>query len=367
MAKQPFLPPLLPPKIDISSLVSLLTGARDAVARYDEVVKRIQNPALIRRTFETKEAVLSSKIEGTQATFEEVLGLDAEPTEEEQSEKQRDYREIANYRAAIDHGKTLLSKRPIDENLIKELHKLLLNSARGKNKTPGEFRRHQVHIGPAGATIDEARYVPPIHTEIPSLMSNLSQYMHADDQPDRLIQAAIMHYQFEAIHPFADGNGRVGRLLIPLYLYEKDITAYPNLYVSEFMETHRRDYYEKLNNVSENNAWLEWIRFFLRAIREQVKVSKARVEKVERLHKDLHDQLPQFNSIYASSFLEALFVQPVFTPQSISREAKIQNSQTNYNLVAKFVEAGLVTDLAPKRERNKLYMFEPLLSILESE
>lgn len=364
MSKQPFTPPKLPPKINITPLVSLLTDARDAVARYDEAVNRLHNPTIIRRTFETKEAVLSSRIEGTQATFEEVLEFDADEIESEENEKQRDYREIANYRQAIDYGRELLKEKPLDENVFKELHKELLNSVRGKNKSPGEFRTHQVHIGPPGATLDEASYVPPVHTEIPGLISNLAHYMHSDDQPDKLIQAAVMHYQFEAIHPFADGNGRVGRLLIPLYLFEKGLTKYPNLYVSEFLETHRRDYYERLNGVSEHDEWLEWIEFFLRAVREQAKISKERVDRIESLYRQLRERLPEFNSIYASSLLDALFAQPTFTPTLIAKKANIQNAQTTLNLIAKFAKAGLIRDLTPGRERNKLYYFEPLINVL---
>lgn len=366
MAKQPFTPPLLPPQIELSNLIKLIADAREAVARYDEAVKRLPNPALIRRAFETKEAVLSSKIEGTQATFEEVLEFDAEEAKSEENEKLRDYREIGNYRQAIVQGKHLLKDKPLSENVIKELHTTLLNSVRGKNKTPGEFRRHQVHIGPPGATLEEASYVPPVHTEIPNLISNLINYLHDDTQPDRLVQAAIAHYQFEAIHPFADGNGRVGRLIIPLYLYEKGITSQPNLYISEFLETHRRDYYERLNKVSAEDDWLEWIAFFLRALRSQANVSRKRVENVEHLYKELHERLPEFNSFYASSFLEALFMRPIFSAQIIGKEAGITNSKTLYTLVDKFARANLIVDMFPGRSRNKLYAFGALLDILEN-
>lgn len=366
MTRLPFTPSPLPPDIDMSGLINLISEARDAVARYDESVKRLPNPVLIRRTFETKEAVTSSRIEGTQATFEEVLEFDAEELEAENNSKQRDYREIVNYRRVIAEGKELMKDRPLDENLFKALHKGLLNSVRGRNKNPGKFRTHQVHIGPPGATVEEASYIPPVHTEIPGLITNLSNYLHRTDQPDILVQAAIMHYQFEAIHPFADGNGRVGRILIPLYLYNKKITTYPNLYISEFLEAHRRDYYERLNGVSENDDWVGWIEFFLRAVREQAKLSKERVGKVEDLYKQLHARLPEFNSIYASSLLEALFSQPTFSTQTIGKIANIQNGQTAYNLVAKFVKAGLVTELTPGKERNKFYIFEPIFEILES-
>lgn len=366
MPKQPFTPPLLPPEIDLTPLIRLISDARDALARYDEAVKRLPNPEIIRRAFETKEAVLSSKIEGTQATLEEVLELDAEDTREESSEKQRDYREIANYRRAINYGKRLLEDRPLSENVIKDLHRMLLDSVRGKNKTPGEFRRHQVHIGPPGATVEEASYIPPEFLKIPALFSDLVNYIQNDDQPDRLVQAAIAHYQFEAIHPFADGNGRVGRIIIPIYLYEKKIISHPNLYISEFLEIHRRDYYEALNRVSEEGDWITWITFFLRAVREQAKISKRRVDSVDQLYKEIHDTLPQFNSIYASHFLNAIFSSPFFTSKSIEKIAEIPHSQTVYMLIKKFVEKGLVIDAAPNRSRNKIYAFNKLLDIIDA-
>lgn len=189
--------------------------------------------------------------------------------------------------------------------------------------------------------------------------------MQSDDQPDVLVQAAIAHYQFEAIHPFADGNGRVGRLIIPLFLYEKGITTLPNLYVSEFLEIHRRDYYEALNRVSEHGDWKTWIEFFLRAVREQAKLSKDRVDAVDSLYKRLHDILPEFNSIYASVFLESIFALPIFNPVVIGKSAEIPHKQTVYNLISKFAEKGLIEDLTPNQTRNKFYAFKELLDIIE--
>lgn len=366
MNKVPFIPPKLPPEIDVSELIGLLADTRDAVARFDEAVKRLPNPALIRRAFETQEAVLSSRIEGTQATLEEVLEFDAEEDLGEDTDKAQDYREIRNYRLAIDSGKELLKDQPLSENMMKRFHEILMNSVRGRHKRPGEFRDYQVHIGPPGATIEEARYIPPAHTKITELMNDLVEYLHSDEAPDRLIQVAIAHYQFEAIHPFADGNGRVGRLIIPLYLYEQGIISYPNLYISEFLETHRRDYYDTLNAVSEKDEWIPWIQFFLRAVREQATLSRKRVEKVEQLYKDLQARLPEFNSIYAPAFLEALFVKPVFNIGLIGREANIVTKKSLYGLVDKFEEAGLIVDASPGRSRNKLYVFEPLIDIIES-
>ncbi len=364
MIKKPFIPPFLPPKIDCAPIFTSIVRARDVIARYDEAVKRLPNPEIIQRTFETKEAVLSSKIEGTQATFEEVLMFDAHEIKSEGNEKERDYREIFNYRLAIKKGKDFLEKRPLAENLIKDLHKILLNSTRGQSKAPGEIRGMQVFIGPYGATIDKATFIPPEPQHIPTLFSNLEKYIHSTDVVDPLVQIAIAHYQFEAIHPFMDGNGRVGRLLIPLFLYEKKVTAYPNIYISEFLETNRDSYYKLLRDVSENSNWIPWIKFFLDAIYEQTKLTQERVVKIEKLYKDLKDQMPAINSIYANSFLDALFIKPRFTVGSIKKIAKVSNNQTLYTLIEKFLKANIIVDVSPKQERNKVYAFLGLVKII---
>lgn len=364
MSQKSFTPPALPPQIDYSSIFPLIIKARDIVARYDEAVKRLLNPEIIQRSFETKEAVLSSKIEGTQVTLEEVMVFDAQEKKSEESEKEKDFREIYNYRLAIEYGKNLLGKKPLAENVIKELHKILLSSARGQNKAPGQFRKNQVFIGPYGANIENATFIPPEPQKIPSLFSNLEKYMHSEDEIDPLVQMAISHYQFEAIHPFMDGNGRVGRLLVPLFLYEKKITAYPNIYVSEYLETHRDVYYDLLKGISSKGDWMSWIKFFLDAIYEQTKITLDRVEKIEKLYNEMKKQMPNMNSIYANTFLDSIFIKPTFTTKSIKAISKISNNQTLYSLIEKFVEQGILKDIMPERSRNKIYFFSKLHTII---
>lgn len=364
MTKKPFILPLLPPILDYTPIFTNIIKARDIIARYDEAVKRLLNPEIIQRSFETKEAVLSSRIEGTQATFDEVLMFDAQDTKTEESEKEKDYREIINYRDAIKYGKDLLEKRPLTENVIKELHRVLLDSVRGQNKTPGQFRKNQVFIGPYGATINEATFIPPEPQRIVELFSNLEKYIHSEEVIDPLIQIAIAHYQFEAIHPFLDGNGRVGRIIIPLFLYEKKVTAHPNIYISEFLEEHRDMYYELLRDVSEKENWIPWIRFFLDAVYEQTKKTLEKVVKIEQLYKALKEQMPKIGSIYANSFLDAIFIKPVFTTKSIKESSIISNNQTLYTVLEKFVELKIITDFTPKKERNKIYIFSDLQKII---
>ena len=193
----------------------------------------------------------------------------------------------------------------------------------------------------------------------------LKNIFHSQDAIDPLVQIAIAHYQFEAIHPFMDGNGRVGRLLIPLFLYEKKITAYPNIYISEFLEKNRSVYYELLREVSEKENWIAWIKFFLDAIFEQTKITLERVVKIEKLYKDLKEKMPEINSIYANPFLDAIFIKPTFTAKSIKKTAKISNNQTLYTVIEKFIEFKIIVDITPKKTRNKIYVFSDLRKIIK--
>ena len=255
MDPAPFMPPDLPPEVDLSEILALDVDAHDAVARYDESIKRLPQPAIIRRSFETKEAVLSSKIEGTQATLREVMEYDIRLALDSETDKAKDYEEIHNCRLAIDIGRQWLKEQErITVELIKELHRALLSSVRGQNNRPGEFRQRQVYIGQPGATIHEATYIAPPSEEVDQLMDKLMDYIHANRKGfSVLIEAALIHYQFEVIHPFGDGNGHIGRLLVSIYLCQKGATEMPNLYISEFLEGHRREYYEALNLVSSED------------------------------------------------------------------------------------------------------------------
>ncbi len=361
MTKQPFIPLKLPPSIDYSSLLMKIVSARDVVSRYDESVKKLPNPEIIQRSIRTKEAVLSSRIEGTQVTLDEVLLLDAQEEIDEDTQRQMDYREVFNYRKAIFVGRKLLEKKPLTENVIKELHKILLDSVRGKNKNPGAFRRDQVWIGKPRASIEQATFIPSPPQEIIGLFSDLEKFLHLEKEIDPIAQIAIAHYQFEAIHPFSDGNGRVGRLIVPLFLYEKKVTAYPNIFVSEYLEENREEYYSRLKDVSENGKWEEWISFFLDAVIEQTKRTHLLVERIEELHKELHEISHKFNSIYAGAFIDALFQAPHFRVKQIKKLSGIQNNQTLYSLIEKFVETGVLVDINPKISRNKIYVFKKLM------
>lgn len=354
----------LSPKIDYSKFIKLSFEAREALARYDEAAKRLPNPEIIKRSFMTKEATVSTQIEGTQITVDEVLSFDAEKTDTEITEKEKDYREVSNYREAITESVSILKERPIiSEAFIKQINKILLNSVRGSHRTPGEFRDIQVHIGEPGSTIHEAAYIPPAPQDIKGLFSNLTDFIHDESIHDPLVQAAIIHFQFEAIHPFRDGNGRTGRILVPIFLYYKELTTYPNLYISEFFEEYRSDYINYLRGVTSNGDLESWIIFFLRAIREQSKKLYSRVNMVDKLYRDIHGQLPSFNSIYAPAFLDNIFSTPTFTAKTIAENIGVSVQQI-YKLIDKFEEKGLIRNITPGYSRNRKYSFQKLLDII---
>lgn len=364
MAKKPFILSKLPVKIDYNQLISKITEAHRAIASLDSLLGALPNPALLGRTLQTKEAVESSKIEGTQATLEEVLQYEALAEKKEDSEKQKDIHEVINYRAALVLGIKSLETRPISENLIKKLHATLLKSGRGANKAPGEFRKIQVYIGKTGASIEEATYVPPAANEILSLFSNLEKYLNSDEEKDTLVQIAVAHYQFEAIHPFLDGNGRVGRLIISLFLYEKKLLSHPFLYLSEFFEEHRQEYYELLRGVSEKQDWTSWIHFFLSALAIQARKAEDTGKEILRLHASYKEKITKFNSMYAAHLLDAIFVRPIFTTASLRKHTTIKNTQTFFNLITKFVEADILKEATPEKKRNKVYVFAELMKLL---
>lgn len=363
---KPFTPSRLPPKVDYIELITRLTKAHSALARLDATVERLPNPQILERSFTTQEAVQSSKIEGTQATLEEVLGYEAEDGSANLTENKRgDIHEVINYRKALEFGiKHIDQGNAITENFVKKLHGILLQSSRGKNKAPGEFRKTPVHIGPLGAPVEKATYVPPSAGKIQQLFTNLEAYLNKPTERDPLVQIGVSHYQFEAIHPFLDGNGRVGRLLIILFLYKHKLLKKPWLYLSEYFELHRESYYDLLLAVSEKQSWTEWLVFFLKAIEDQsINVCKT-VEEILKLYEYVKLEALAMQSQYAPNMVEAIFTSPVFNRRMMQKLSGIENYQTASSLVQKFIEAGIIVDARPARKRNKIYAFPALLKLV---
>ena len=364
MAKSPFIPPRLPPKIDYASLIQEIGQAHSTLGRLNGLLVSIPNPDLLTTPLLTKEAVLSSRIEGTQATLGDVFEYEAGERTSEESEKEKDIKEIINYRRAMHIAIEQLEKKPIREALIKKLHFCLLDSVRGTSKDRGSFRRREVYIGLPGSSLDEATYVPPTVAKLPSLLSNWEQYVNSGKEKDPLVQAGVAHYQFEAIHPFMDGNGRIGRLLIPLFLYRRKLLSYPLLYISEYFEERRREYYDLLSDVSERGDWESWLRFFLSALSTQSIKTQAAVLKILALYESLKGKITTVNSIYAIFLLDIIFTAPVVSFVSIKKRLKTKSHQTIYNLLAKFIKLGILREISGRR-RNRTFVFEQLLRILK--
>jgi Fic family protein len=364
MVNRPFIPAKLPPKVDYTNLIKEVGQANNSIGQLNGLLVNIPNPDLLTTPLLTKEAVLSSRIEGTQATLGDVFRYEAEEKVSEEGAKEKDIREIINYRKAMSLAVDELKNRPIGENLLKKIHFCLLSSGRGAGKDRGNLRRAQVYIGLPGTPIEEATYIPPPITELSSLLSNWEKYINSESEKDPLVQIGIAHYQFEAIHPFMDGNGRIGRLLIPLFLYQRKFLSYPVLYLSEFFEKNRKDYYDLLNRVSEKGDWENWIRFFLIALTTQSLKTQNTVLKILGLYNNLKGKTNAINSVYAINLLDIIFAKPIISFINIKRCLKTRSNQTIYNLLEKLVKIGILKEVSG-RKRNRIYVFQQLLDILE--
>ena len=356
--------------LDLSKSVDLLLSTQEAVGRYDEVAKRFINSRLVEQALLTDEARASSIIEGAEISLAEILERDARPDSQrsERSALERDYREVRNYRLALLKGETLLNPgQPLIADLLKRLHAILLDSVRGHNKAPGAFRIRTVYIGKPGATLAEAKYVPPEHNEIPELIDNMLGYVNDFKRHNVLVKAAVFHYQFEAIHPFLDGNGRLGRMLIPLYFYREGLIAKPNLYLSDFFEKYRREYYSCLRGVDTAGDWHEWLEFFLRGVRSQAYYHILRMDQIERFYNQQHRAVAELNSKYGQDIFDLLFQRPILSVKTAVAMTAIQQYQTASNLINKLVKIGLLKETIHRGGRSRLYVYQELLDILEKD
>lgn len=355
---------LLPPKVDYTLLIREISEANRTLGNLTGLMANIPNPGLLTAPLLTKEAVASSRIEGTQATIEDVFKYEAAGKESEDNSKEQDIKEIINYRTAIQVAVQLLKERPIGENFIKKLHSILLNSVRGANKDRGNFRRIPVFIGEPGANIENANYIPPDSSELPGLISNWEKYINSENEPDVLVQSAIAHYQFEAIHPFLDGNGRIGRLLIPIILYKMKIIPYPLLYLSDFFDSNRGSYYAFLRQVDAEDNWVAWIKFFLSSITIQADVTRNKVMDMLDLYKITKEKLSGFNSQYAINLLDIIFENPIVSFHLIRKQLNAKSYQTIYNLLDKFKKEKILFEIT-RAKRNRTFVFVDLMEIIE--
>ena len=357
-------PKNLPVTVNYNKLIPDIIEAHDAISELKGLLVNLNNPDLLARSLLTKEAILSSRIEGTQVGIENVLEYEIKKIQAENTEEEKDNREVINYRKAMYFAISEIKKSQIDSKLIKKIHSILLDSVRGKDKNKGEFRDKQVFIGKTGTEIKEATYIPPEKSEIKKMMKNLEKYINSFEEKDPLIQIGIIHHQFESIHPFLDGNGRIGRLLISLFLYQRKFLPYPLIYISEYLEENRREYYSFIESVEKTGKWEEWLKFFLHSITVQSYRTQKTVKDIIKLYENSKIKISEINSGYAIKLLDIIFDYPVISFVKIKEESNINSNQTIYNLINKFIEAGILKENT-KQKRNKTFVFKDLINILK--
>lgn len=360
-----FLPDPLPPRLEWSlRLIALLDEARGALGELAGLLRQLPNPYLFIRPFIQKEAVLSSRIEGTQAGLLDVYALEAQVPLFPSPELREDAQEVLNYIRALERGRELLQEIPLSLRLLKEVHAVLLRGVRGGGRAPGEFRRTQNWIGPPGSSLEEARYVPPPPGPMLEALDALERFWHSDHGLPPLVEIALVHYQFEAIHPFLDGNGRMGRLLITLMLLERGLLPEPALYLSAYFERHRTLYYDLLLGVSQRGAWEDWLAFFLEGVRTEAKDVAERARRLLDLWREWRERYGRKGgSAHILGLLDLLFERPVLTVPLVKDRLEITHAWAN-RLVQRLEEDGILTPVS-ERKRNRLYAAKAILEILE--
>jgi Fic family protein len=303
--------------------------------------------------------VLSSRIEGTQATLGELLAAEAGATVDRSP---ADLREVANYVAALEYGVARLRTLPLSLRLVRELHGKLMRGVHGDVSTPGEFRRTQNWIGPAGCTLAEARFVPPPAAELMRCLGPWEKFLHDDSLPP-LIHAALAHSQFEAIHPFIDGNGRVGRLLITLQLVAKGVLPLPLLYLSAFFEATREEYYTRLLAVTEKGEWEEWLAYFLRGVAQQSEDALRRIQRIDDLLREWRERIAKAPSRLPGKTIEFFAENPFWTVKKLAERLNVAFT-TAQRAIDRLERAGIVT-LTVEAKRNRVYCARAILEILE--
>ena len=357
-----FVPNALPPAIEWDTeLVSQVSKADLAVGALSGRGETLPNPHLLIYPFIRREAVLSSRIEGTQSSLSDLLLFEAT-----QVEKQRDVKEVQNCVRAMEYGLKRLDELPLSLRFIRELHGILMEGVRGQHATPSEFRQSQDWVGSAGAFLGEATYVPPPVPEMQECLNQLEKFLHARTRLPPLVEAALVHYQFEAIHPFLDGNGRIGRLLATLLLCQRNVLSKPLLYLSAFFEKHRLEYYELLLNVSQSSQWRKWIEFFLQAVTEQSDDAVSRSRHLMELLRN-YSQLAREKHLppTAGQLVELIFMKPVLNAKTVQELLKVSYPSAQYALTS-LENAGILAEITG-RKRAKAYAAKGILKALDGE
>jgi Fic family protein len=354
-----FVPAPLPPDLVYDAdLVLALSRADAALSELSGLGRRLPNPHLLIAPYLKREAVLSSRIEGTKASLSDLLKDEVE----EEHPVDADVKEVRQYVEALEYGIERMRELPISLRLVGEIHERLMRGVRGGNATPGEFRRSQNWIGPPGSTPTTAPYVPPPPDRLMETLSNWEIFLHERGRFPDLVQVALMHEQFEAIHPFLDGNGRLGRLLIPLFLIERGRLSQPVLYLSAYFEARRHEYYDALQRVRTDGDWGGWLRFFLAGVEETAREAVSQAGRIMDLHEELRRRLRQKPN--AVALLDELFANPFVT---VSRAARLLSVSypTARQTVAFLQGEGLLEEITG-RAWGRLYLARPILEVIEN-
>ncbi len=357
---QAYIPAPLPPSLTWDeSLMLSLSSADRAIGRLAGEGRRLPNPHLLIRPFTRREAVLSSRIEGTQATLGELLAAEAGAVVERSPD---DLREVGNYVAALEFGLERLTTLPLSLRLVREMHEYLMRGVRGDVSRPGEFRQSQNWIGPPGCTLRNATYIPPPPSELMPCLDAWERFLHDETLPP-LVHAALVHSQFEAVHPFLDGNGRVGRLLITLLLVQRDVIPSPLLYLSAYFEATREEYYERLLGVTERGEWEEWLTYFLKGVALQSDDAVDRIKRIDGLFSQWKMGLAQLQSRLPERALDLFAENPFWTVTGVSQRLEVAFT-TAQRAIDRLEASGIVAQMGQGR-RNRVYCAQALLDVLE--
>lgn len=354
-----------PVGLQLEPIVALVGRANAHLSRYDALLESLVNPEVLLSPLLMQEAELSSRIEGTIATANEVYQQQA--GEKFEPEKEADIYEIINYRRALRDAEKALATRPISLHLIRQIHATLMQGVRGANKNPGKFRNTQNWIGPPGCDIKEATYIPPPPFTLTDLLERFIEFVTAENEAlDPLVETALMHAQFELIHPFDDGNGRIGRLLIPLFLAKRGCLISPSFYISQYLEVNRDTYYYQLGQISSKGDWSGWIEFFLNAIINQARNNIQRVRDIINLYEEKKTEIiALLHSDQSTYILDMLFDSPVFYATALHKRLGIQR-QRAARYIRTLREAGIIVELRPASGRKSaLLSFEALWEITD--
>ena len=361
-----FIPAPLPPQPPVAlsgTLQTLLSKADRELGRLDGSIHTLPNPDLFVLMYVRKEAVLSSQIEGTQSSLQDLLAAEAKVFAREGP---RDVAEVVNYVKAMNHGLGRLAKLPVSVRLIREIHEKLITGARGSTLAPGELRRSQNWIGPAGCTLAEAAFVPPPPEDVPEALAALERFLHQDDDIPLLVKIGLAHVQFETIHPFLDGNGRIGRLLITFLLCERGVLQKPVLYLSYYFKRHRQAYYDHLQAVRDAGDWEGWLAFFLRGIAEvsaQATETARRILELRESHRALIAEHLGRAAGNGHRVLERLYERPIISVKEVRTITGTSNPAAN-QLVQKLTKHGVLNEITGQR-RNRRFRYEAYVRLFE--